>query len=115
MTPLTGNVYWADLPYEEHLQSGLRPVVVLQNNKGNQYGPHVHVVPLTGQMHKAHILPTHVVLKPNKQNGLRKNSVALAENLRPIPKQNIMSHIGVLNDEELASIGQAVKLHLKIG
>lgn len=115
MTPVSGNVYWADLPYQEHLQSGLRPVVVMQNNKGNQYGPHVHVVPLTSQMHKAHILPTHVVITHNDHNGLKKDSIALAENLRPIPKKNIISHIGELSEDELDRIASAVKLHLKIG
>ena len=115
MIPLSGNVYMADLPYEEHLQSGKRPVVVMQNNKGNKHGPHVHVVPLTGQMHKADILPTHVVLSPNKKNGLKKCSVALAEDLRPIPKENIMFHIGALSESELTRVGQAVKLHLEIG
>lgn len=115
MTPLSGNVYMADLPYAQHLQSGKRPVVVMQNNMGNKHGPHVHVVPLTGQMHKADILPTHVVLTPNKRNGLKKNSVALAEDLRPIPKEHIMYRIGALNQQELDMIGEAVKLHLKIG
>ena len=115
MIPQNGNVYLADLPYETNLQSGLRPVVVVQNNKGNKYGPSVHVVPLTGRTQKASHMPTHVVLFPNQKNGLKRDSVALAENLRPIPKDKIIFHIGALTDAEMGQIGDAVKLHLKIG
>lgn len=115
MIPLSGNVYMADLPYAKHLQSGKRPVVVMQNKKGNECGPHVHVVPLTSRQEKAKTQPTHVMLIANEQNGLRMNSVALAEDLRPIPKENIMFHIGALTENELRQVSNAVKIHLEIG
>ena len=115
MIPVIGHIYWANLPYEENLQSGRRPVVVTQNNTGNKHGPRVHVVPLTSNVKKAYNLPTHVVLEPSDKNGLAKSSVALAEDLRPIPKANLVSWIGKLNKAEHAQINEAVKLHLGLG
>lgn len=112
MVPVIGNVYLADLPYEENLQSGVRPVVVTQNDAGNKHGPRVHIVPFTSKVNKARHLPTHVVIKPSRMNGLSKESIALAENLRPIPKANFICHLGELDNDECAKINHAVKLHL---
>ena len=36
------------------LQSGIRPVVVVSNNKANTYSPVVTVVPFTSRVYKKH-------------------------------------------------------------
>lgn len=113
MVPVNGNIYYADLPYDGHLQGGRRPVVVVQNHKGNVHGPTVHVVPLTGQIKKLH-METHVVLKPSKKNGLKKASMTLAESLRPISKELIQEPIGALSPEEKEMVNKAVRAHLAI-
>lgn len=42
-----GDIYYADLPYGEgHVQGGIRPVIVIQNDVGNRYSPTVIVAPL---------------------------------------------------------------------
>ena len=41
-----GDIYYADLPYGEgHVQGGIRPVIVIQNDVGNRYSPTVIVAP----------------------------------------------------------------------
>ena len=44
-----GQVLWVDLPDVESgsVQKGRRPVVVISNNKGNQFSPVILVAPLT--------------------------------------------------------------------
>ena len=42
------------------LQSVIRPVVVVSNNKANTYSPVVTVVPFTSRVYKKRYLPTHV-------------------------------------------------------
>lgn len=73
---LRGELYYADLePVIGSEQGGERPVVILQNNKGNQYSPTVIVAPLTTQKIKPR-LPTHVMVSCS---GLRVSSLVLLE------------------------------------
>lgn len=106
----TGGVYSADLPYIENVQSGFRPVIIIQNDEANKHAGFVHVVPLTARTGKADHMPTHVHLIPNGTNGLSKDSVALVENIRTAPKKCIRECIGYLQPEELAGIAKAMRI-----
>lgn len=106
----TGGIYCANLPYIENVQSGLRPVIVIQNEAANKHAGFVHVVPLTARVDKADHMPTHVKLSPNETNGLSKDSVALVENIRTAPKKCIRECIGYLRTEELDKIAKAMKV-----
>ena len=39
-------------------QGGVRPAIVVQNDKGNKYSPTVQVAPITSKMKKR--IPTHI-------------------------------------------------------
>ena len=50
-----GDIYYANLnPSFGSEQGGIRPVVIIQNNKGNKYAPTVIVAALTSGNHKKH-------------------------------------------------------------
>ena len=102
---LRGELYYADLePVIGSEQGGERPVVILQNNKGNQHSPTVIVAPLTTQKIKPR-LPTHVTVSGN---GLRSSSLILLEQIRTIDKQRIRNYIGTVTDDEMQEIEKAV-------
>ena len=102
---LRGELYYADLdPVIGSEQGGERPVVILQNNKGNQHSPTVIVVPLTTQKIKPR-LPTHVMVS---SSGLRSSSLVLLEQIRTIDKQRMRNHIGTVTDTEMREIEKAV-------
>ena len=46
-------------------QGGVRPAIVVQNDKGNKYSPTVQVAPITSKMKKR--IPTHI----NIRKGVR--------------------------------------------
>ena len=49
-----GDIFLADLgEYIGSVQRGERPVLVVQNNKGNKYSPTVTVIPITTKIHKS--------------------------------------------------------------
>ena len=76
-----GELYSASLdPVVGSEQGGIRPVLIIQNDVGNRYSPTVIVLAVTGQLGKAR-LPTHVNV-PAQGNGLAKDSVVLAEQIR---------------------------------
>ena len=89
-----GDVFFAELdPVVGSEQGGVRPVLVIQNDIGNQHSPTTIVAAITGQMCKAK-LPTHVDLA-GRENGLSKNSVVLVEQIRTIDKQRLRISMGL--------------------
>lgn len=80
-----GDIYQADLnPVFGSEQGGYRPVLVIQNNRGNKYSSTVIVAAITSRLKTK--LPTHVSLRNIK--GLNKNSVVLLEQVRTIDKKD---------------------------
>ena len=103
----TGDVVWVKLHSDgEHVQSGVRPAVIIQNNKGNHYSPTIQVVPLTSRKTKAN-LPTHVEI-PARTAGLSKDSIAQCEGARPVSKADILGFIGVMPRKYMGEISKAI-------
>ena len=58
-----GDIYLADMnPAIGSEQGGVRPVLIIQNNKGNKYSPTTIVACLTSRVHTKANLPTHYLL-----------------------------------------------------
>ena len=75
-----GEIYHADLnPVFGSEQGGYRPVLIIQNNRGNQHSPTVIVAAITSQPKTK--LPTHVPI--NGIRGLEKESFVLLDVLMP--------------------------------
>lgn len=106
-----GNIYHADLdPVIGSEQGGIRPVLIIQNNRGNQYSPTVIVAAITSR--KKAKLPTHVYLHEIK--GLGKHSVVLLEQLRTIDKTRLRKCIGRLSGQEMSKIDKALKISIAL-
>jgi mRNA interferase MazF len=106
-----GELYYANLdPVIGSEQGGERPVVILQNNKGNHYSPTVIVAPLTTKIGKP-ILPTHVEVNTE---GLRSTSIVLLEQIKTIDKQRIIRYIGMVSQKDMRLIDQAILVSLEI-
>ena len=83
-----GEVYLADLSDASGSEQGkVRPVVIIQNNRGNKYSPTIIVAAITAKLGKTH-MPTHVDL-PAKYCNLERDSMVLLEQLRTIDKSRI--------------------------
>ncbi len=106
---LRGDLFTADLdPVTGSEQGGVRPVVVVQNDAGNRYSPTVIVLALTSQMGKPR-LPTHVAVKGQ---GLRRESVVLAEQIRTLDKRRLKEKIGRLEGAAMAQVDRALRASL---
>lgn len=99
------DVVWVKFNSDEHVQGGIRPAVIIQNNIGNKYSPTVMVVPLTSRLTKAK-LPTHVKI-PEGVAGLTKESIAQCEGIRVVPKSSIKGSIGTMPHKYMALIAIA--------
>ena len=86
-----GDIYYVDFGYGiGPEQGGIRPAIILQNNKGNYYAPTVMVAPITTA--KKHKLPTHVPIYA--KDGMRVTSIALYEQIMTIDKARLVNKIG---------------------
>jgi len=106
-----GEIYYADLsPVVGSEQGGTRPVLIVQNDIGNQYSPTTIVAAITSQLDKAK-LPTHVELSCASCN-LEKDSVVLTEQIRTIDKRRLKEKVTMLEEETMARINQALEVSL---
>lgn len=106
-----GEIYYADLsPVVGSEQGGYRPVIVLQNNKGNRYSTTVIIAPISSRLSK-NPLPTHVMVDSNL---LEKKSVVLLEQIRTIDKKRIKEKVGKIDNRIMKQINQAIKTSLDI-
>lgn len=106
-----GEIYYADLsPVVGSEQGGYRPVVVLQNNKGNKFSTTVIVAPISSRMTK-NPLPTHVIVE---NEFLEKKSVILLEQIRTIDKQRISERVGIIDEGVMENVDKAIKTSLDI-
>lgn len=104
-SPRIGDVFTVNFNGEGHVQSGLRPAVIIQNNVGNVHSLNVIVLPLTSQMKKRN-MPTHVLLKAN-ESKLSRDSIVLCENPMTIPKNKLENFITELPEKCMEKIAIA--------
>ncbi len=107
MNPRRGEVWLADLnPTKGSEQSGIRPVIIFQNNTISKFSTTVLTIPITTNLKRAK-LPTTVIINQG-EGGLDYSSVALCHQLRAIDKSRLTKKLGRLSPEVLTSIDVCV-------
>ena len=94
-----GEIYLCNLGSNKgSVQSGKRPVLVIQNNVGNNYGPTTVVATISSVLKKLN-QPTHILL--DTSCGLKEESVVMLEQLRTVDKNSeLLEYIGEVRDEK---------------
>ena len=106
-----GDVYYADLAgVKGSEQGGIRPVVVVQNDKGNRYSKTIIVAPISKKMSKTPI-PTHVIFS---NSALSYVSMILCEQLRTIDKSRLGQWICTLDKKTMEKIDHAIMVSLSL-
>jgi mRNA interferase MazF len=101
-----GDIYYAYLnPVIGSEQGSCRPVLIVQNDRGNEHSPTVIVAPLTRNLGK-NPLPTHVLIP--KSCGLDEDSLVLAEQIRTIDRSRLSNYIGYISEEIQPAIDEAL-------
>jgi mRNA interferase MazF len=106
-----GGVYVASLdPALGREISKTRPVVIVSNDKNNEFSGTVTILPLTSQ-NLERIYPFEVLL-PKGMGNLPKDSKVKADQIRTLDKARIVKYVGDLGKAEMKGIDAAVKIHL---
>lgn len=106
-----GDIYLVDLgTHFGSEQGGCRPVLVIQNNVGNHFGPTLIVAPITSRFNKKANQPTHFALVG--VNNLTSPSVVLAEQILTIDKSRVIKYLGKVSEEQMQNIDKAIMVSL---
>lgn len=93
-------------------QGGVRPVLIIQNDLGNQHGTTVIVAALTAQPKKL-TLPTHVSI-PRGEGGLWRDSMVLAEQVRTLEKSRLIRLLGSVSPEVMQRVNRALSVSMDV-
>ena len=109
-----GDIYRADLtPVIGSEQGGTRPVLIIQNDVGNQYSPTVIAAIITGQI-KSRYLPTHVLLTASAC-GLSKASMVMLEQVRTLDRCRLQEYMGSVSEKKMTEINTALQISIGFG
>jgi len=110
--PVRGMIVEVDLdPVVGHEQGCARPCIVVQNNAGNRYSTMTIVVPLTDATRIGRPSPIYVLLHKG-DGGIRKDSIALTDQIRAVDLQRVGRSFGVLTPETMGKIDHALLISL---
>jgi mRNA interferase MazF len=85
-------------------------VVVVSNDKNNQFSGTVTILPITSK-NLQRIYPFEVFL-PRGRGNLPKDSKVKADQIRTLDKARLVKEIGRLDQREIEEIERAMKIHL---
>lgn len=106
-----GAMFYADLdPIVGSEQRGIRPVLIVQNDLGNKHSPTVLVAPISTKKEK--LLPTHILIK--QFDKLRHDSIVMLEQVRVLDKSRLKGYMGMLEEETLIKVNEAIKISFEL-
>lgn len=106
-----GDIVWVDFgDTVGSEQGGIRPAVVIQNEKGNQHSPCLIVAIMTSKDKKPMV--THVSINPSSETGLKRPTTTMMEQVRTIDKSRVIGWSGKLGERMMECIDKAIAASL---
>ncbi len=108
-----GNIFWAGLdPVKGSEQGKTRPVLIIQNDVGNENSPVTIVACITSNLARKDC-PTNVFITA-KETGLNCDSVVLLNQIRTIDKTRLQKKIAHVPNSKMLEVDEALKISLNL-
>lgn len=102
-----GEVYWCE--FEESTvgseQNKTRPVLIIQNDKGNKYSPTTIVAIISSKLKATH-LPTHIRI--DDSCGLNCDSQVELEQIKTVDKRRLTRYVGKISPDTVEKVNKAL-------
>jgi len=106
-----GDIYWLDLRGGKGSeQQGRRPVLVIQNDTGNQFSPNTIVAPFTTSIPEK-VYPFQVKCSPS-ESGLGESCIVDLGAIVTTSKTRLRDKCGRLNLKKMHDVDEAIKVSL---
>lgn len=89
-----------------HIQKGMRPVLIISNDTGNKFSEILQVIPCTSAIEKT-TLPTHCSFYINNIRN-----TFLCEQIKTVNKADLTAYLVTLNRKEMEEIERCSKISL---
>ena len=94
---IRGEIYLYDFGDNEgSIQNGIRPVIIVQCDAGNEESTTTVVAAFTTAI-KKQFLPSHIVV--GKNYGLKEPSMVMLEQLKTVNQSDLTEYIGIVDNE----------------
>lgn len=106
-----GDIYWIDLGSRKGSeQQGRRPVLVIQNDTGNQFSPNTIIAPFTTSIPEK-VYPFQVKCSPS-ESGLGETCLVDLGAIVTIAKTRLRDKCGRLGLKKMLQVDEAIKVSL---
>ena len=108
-----GEIYWLDLPPATGSEeAGRRPILIIQNNIGNEASPTTIAAAITSQPRRRRY-PFHVPIAV-QESGLPLDSTVLCEQIQTLAQGRLGGLAGSLSQEKMQEVDQALRHSLAL-
>ena len=108
-----GEIFLANLePAKGSEQGGTRPVLIIQNDIGNEYSTTTIIAPITSTVMKKEY-PTNVLVK-KEDSKLSRDSTILLNQIKAIDNSRLIKKIGSLDNFIMNKVDRAIKVSLAL-
>jgi mRNA interferase MazF len=109
--PQRGEIYLVRFdPTVGHEIRKTRPAVVIQNDVSNRHSP-ITVVAAISSLFSEPPFPREVVIEP-EESGLPKRSAVIANQIRSVDRERLITRMGQLSASSLRRVDEALKISL---
>lgn len=106
-----GEVWYLNFnPSRGSEQQGVRPALIIQNDTGNMHSPTTIVAAITSTVGR---YPFTVVVEKN-EGGLKLQSTVNCAQILTIDKTRLMKRIGMLSQDRMREVDQAIRISLAL-
>ena len=108
-----GEIFLANLePVIGSEQGGIRPVLIIQNDKSNMHSPVTIAAAITSKIFSKEF-PTNVFIS-KEDSGLDRDSTILLNQIRTIDKLRLIKKVGSLDSYLIYKIDKSLKISLAL-